>query len=101
MNYCNLFSPRKVINAIRIEARAIQQISLNGNPDIQLYFLGGFGDEVMLTCLAHELKKRNPHIKIWQISSAAELIRDNPDYSLVLGRNYNDLCHSNLLKKKN
>jgi hypothetical protein len=53
----------------------------------------------MLTCLARELKKRDPSLRIWQISAAAELLRGNPDYHLVLGPDYWPLRHSNLLAR--
>jgi hypothetical protein len=99
MNYKNLLSPKKIINAIRLESRALQQIVQHGYPDTSLHFLGGLGDEIMLTCIARELRKRDPRKKIWQISSAAELIKNNPDYSLVLDHTYWDLRHSNILKK--
>jgi hypothetical protein len=62
-----------------------------------LHFLGGLGDELLLTCVARELRKRNPELAVWQISAAAELLRGNPDYSLVLDRDHWELRHSNVL----
>jgi ADP-heptose:LPS heptosyltransferase len=99
MNYKNIFSIPKVRLALEIESRALGKILRHGYPDYNLHFLGGLGDEVMLTCLARELKIRNPSAKIWQISAAAELLMGNPDYSVVLNTDWWNLRHSNLLKK--
>jgi ADP-heptose:LPS heptosyltransferase len=44
------------------------------------------------------LRKRNPRLAIWQISAAADLLKGNADYSLVLDRSHWDLRHSNLLE---
>jgi hypothetical protein len=99
MNYRNLLSISKIRQALKIESLAIQKILANGYPDICLHFLGGLGDEVMLTCIAHELIKRNQKLKIWQISAAADLLIGNPNYRLVLNKEFWCLRHSNLLKK--
>ncbi|MFA5549261.1 MAG: glycosyltransferase family 9 protein [Porticoccaceae bacterium] len=99
MRWSNLLRPKKVVTALRIESHASAQIIRHGYPDICLQFLGGLGDELMLTCLARELKKRDPSLRIWQISAAAELLRGNPDYHLVLGPDYWPLRHSNLLAR--
>lgn len=100
MNYKNLFSPKKILNFLSIESRALKNVLQHGYPDISLHFYGGLGDEVMLTCIAHELKKRDSKIKIWQISSAAQLLKNNSDYSLIIDQKFSyDLRHSNILKK--
>jgi hypothetical protein len=96
MRWNNLLSPSKVAQAIRIESGALWSLR-HGRPDIILQFLGGLGDELLLTCIAHELRGRRPGVAIWQISSAAELLRGNPDYSLILDSKYRVLRHSNLL----
>jgi hypothetical protein len=96
MNWGNLLSPAKVLQALRIEGRAVWALR-HGLPDVILQFLGGLGDELLLTCVAHELHARNPDLSVWQISAAAELLRGNPDYSLVLDRGYWELRHSNVL----
>ncbi len=69
----------------------------NGLPDIMLQFLGGIGDELLLTAVAHELKKRNPDLRIWQVSHSAELLYHNPDYSKVFNWNYWPLRYSQML----
>lgn len=99
MNFKNITSISKIRAALKIESRALGKTLRYGYPDITLHFLGGLGDEVMMTCIARELKIRDPLIKIWQISAAAELLMGNPDYSLVLNKDYWALRHSNILKK--
>lgn len=99
MNYKNLLSPRKIFTALSIESRALKAIAQNGYPNVTLHFYGGLGDELMLTCVAHELKKRDSKLKIWQISSVSELLKNNLDYSLTLDQNFGVLRHSNILKK--
>jgi hypothetical protein len=96
MRWGNLLSISKIAQAIRIEAGAVWVLR-HGMPDIILQFLGGLGDELLLTCVARELRDRNPSLAIWQISSAAELLRGNPDYALILDRRHWALRHSNLL----
>jgi hypothetical protein len=98
MKWRNLLSPFKVWQALRIEASAAWLIARHGTPNVILHFLGGLGDELLLTCLAHELKERSPTLRIWQISHAAELLYGNPDYAMVLGKEFWALRHSNLLE---
>ncbi len=96
MRWSKLLSPSKVAQAIRIESGALWTLR-HGRPDVILHFLGGLGDELLLTCVAHELRFRRPDLAVWQISSAAELLRGNPDYSLILDSRHWALRHSNLL----
>jgi hypothetical protein len=72
--------PSKLRHAVSIELQAARNILANGFPDIMLQFLGGIGDELLLTAVAHELKKRNPAVKIWQVSHSEPLLFNNPDY---------------------
>lgn len=67
--------------AVTIEAHAARIILRHGLPDAMLQFGGGIGDELLLTTVAHELKRRDPSLKIWQVSHSAELLRYNHDYS--------------------
>jgi hypothetical protein len=92
-----IFSPSKVPLAAKIEFLSLLSILRHGLPDVMLQFLGGVGDELLLTAVAHELKKRSQDIKIWQVSHPAELLRHNPDYSRVLDWNYWYLRYSHLL----
>jgi ADP-heptose:LPS heptosyltransferase len=71
----------------------------HGKPDAILHFLGGLGDELLLTCVAHEIRRRDPDAKIWQITAAPDALRYNPDYALVLGAEQWELRHSNLLER--
>jgi ADP-heptose:LPS heptosyltransferase len=99
MKWRNLFSPAKVGHALRIEAFTVRTLAGNGYPDTMLQFLGGLGDELLLTCVARELKKRGPDLRIWQVSTAAELLRGNPDYHRVFPWSSWPLRHSNLMNR--
>lgn len=96
MRWSNLLSPSKVAQAIQIESGALWTLR-RGRPDIILQILGGLGDELLLTCVAHELRSRKSGATIWQISAAAELLQGNPDYALILDKRAWALRHSNLL----
>jgi len=95
----NLLSPQKVWKATAIESAALGMVCRHGAPTAILHFLGGLGDELLLTCVAHELRKRNPAARLWQISAAAPLLQGNPDYSLVLDGRHWALRHSNVLAR--
>ena len=97
MRWRNLLSTRKIVQAVRIETSALRKIMFHGKPDVILHFLGGIGDELSLTCIARELRKRDPRLRIWQISGAAPLLRENSDYALVMGNEAWSLRHSNVL----
>jgi hypothetical protein len=98
MKWRNLLSPSKVRQALQIECSAAALIARHGTPSAILHFLGGLGDELLLTCPAREMKKRQPALRIWQISHAAELLRGNLDYAIILGPEFWALRHSNLLE---
>lgn len=69
--------------AASIETHAARIILRHGFPDAMLQFGGGIGDELLLTTVAHELKRRDPLLKIWQVSHSAELLRYNQDYAKI------------------
>lgn len=75
--------PQKLLHAFNIERAALREVLKHGMPDVMLQFLGGIGDELLLTAVARELRARNPELKIWQISHAASLLHRNPDYHRV------------------
>lgn len=75
--------PGKILHAARIELAALREIVRHGFPHTMLQFLGGIGDELLLTAVAHELRIRNAHVKIWQVSHSAALLQNNPDYHSV------------------
>ena len=95
-----IFSPSKIPLAAKIEFLTFLTILQHGLPDIMLQFSGGIGDELLLTAIAHELKKNSPNIKIWQVSHSAGLLRNNPDYSQVFNWDYWFLRYSHLLDKQ-
>jgi hypothetical protein len=97
MRWRNVFSPRKVVNALRIEGATLAIVARHGLPDRMPQFLGGLGDELLLTCVARELKKRAAGARIWQVSAAAELLEGNPDYHRVFSMGDWELRYSNLL----
>lgn len=88
---------RRVLTVVGTEMRALGAMATHGTPTVLLQFLGGLGDELLLTCVARETRKRNPRARIWQISAAADLLEKNPDYTLVRGPVDWRLRHSNLL----
>lgn len=89
---------QRAVRAAATEAIAAGRLVSMGLPDVILHFLGGLGDELLLTCVARELRRRQPNIRIWQIGAAAELLRGNPDYHTVLGPRDWRLRHSSLLR---
>ena len=99
LHWRKLADPAAVRLAWQIETEAARWILRCGPPDVILHILGGLGDELLLSCVAHELRKRTPTLRIWQISPAAELLDGNPDYTLVLDKTHWALRHSNLLKR--
>jgi len=100
MRWRNAFSPRKVLNALKIEGGTLAIAARHGFPDRMPQFLGGLGDELLLTCVARELKKRQAGLKIWQVSAAAELLAGNPDYHRVFSMRDWELRYSNLLNRR-
>jgi hypothetical protein len=90
----------KIPLAMKIELKSLAVILRYGMPDITLEFLGGLGDELLLSIVAQELKKRKPELKIWQISPAAELLFNNPCYSIVFSSDYWFLRYTNLLNSR-
>jgi hypothetical protein len=92
--------PSKIPLAVRIELTSCSVILRHGFPDVMLQFLGGFGDELLLTAVARELKRRSPNLRIWQVSPAAELLDYNPNYSGVFNWNHWPLRYSNLLNNR-
>src|SRR5512136_271581 len=92
--------PSKIPLALRIELRSCSVILQHGFPDVMLQFLGGFGDELLLTAVARELKRRSPNLRIWQVSHAAELLDHNPNYSRVFSWKHWPLRYSNLLNNR-
>jgi hypothetical protein len=89
--------PSKIPLAARIELKTIGVIIRYGQPEIMLQFLGGIGDELLLTTVARELRKRDSAKRIWQVSHSAELLRNNPDYGRVFDWNCWPLRYSHIL----
>lgn len=88
----------KIPHAAKIEFLAFLDIVRFGLPGVMLQFGGGIGDELLLTTVAHELKLRNPKLRIWQVSHSVVLLLDNPDYCRVLGMDHWPLRHAMFLE---
>ena len=58
-------------------------IRAHGVPASILYFDGGVGDQLLLTCVARHLRRQNGG-DVWIASHAPELFDNNPDVSHVL-----------------
>jgi hypothetical protein len=97
MNWKNIFIPRKLWQAINIESKTLMVLFKYGLPDVMPQFLGGIGDELLLTAVARELKKRKPDIRIWQVSHSPDLLKYNKDYHKVFDWGHIHLRFSNLL----
>jgi len=72
----------------------------NGIPDVLLQFGGGIGDELLLTTVARELKRRNRALRIWQVSRAWHLLKGNPDYHRVFDMNHWPLRYTKMLTSR-
>lgn len=92
--------PGKLFKAAGIELRSAFTITRHGLPDRMLQFAGGLGDELYLTAVAHELRKRNPDVKIWQVSHSSSLLDHNPDYHKIFSWDHWYLRYSKLLGSK-
>ncbi len=94
-----LSQPAKIPLALRTELFTLRVLAAEGFPDYLLQFLGGIGDELLLTAVAREIKKREPGAKIWQVSHSPGVLENNPDYSRVFSWDYLPLRFSNLLNR--
>ena len=88
----------KLLHALSIEFATVSILLKYGIPDIVLQFNGGIGDELLLTTVAFELKKRSPKLKIWQASHSHELLQHNPAYDRVFSWDQWQLRYSQLLR---
>lgn len=95
-----LREPGKIPRAAWTELRTLSVLARHGMPDVLLQFLGGIGDELLLTAVAYELRKRDPGLKIWQVSSAPDLLDNNPTYHRIFGVDRTFLRYSNVLNGK-
>lgn len=55
----------------------------HGYPSVMLSYDAGIGDDLMCTCVLHELRKRG-HDKVWMFSNHPKLFQDNADVDVVL-----------------
>jgi len=101
MKWSNLLYPRKIFYALFIELRTIKILFKNGWPDIMLKYLGGIGDDLLYTTVAHEIKKRNRNAKIWILSQYPDLFAGNKDITRVFSPETQwYLCYSPMLRTK-
>jgi hypothetical protein len=92
--------PKKIMHAATIETVAMLDVFRYGLPDIMLQFGGGIGDELLLTSVARELKKRRPHLRIWQVSHSGDLLKCNPDYDRIFSMDHWPLRYALFLEKR-
>lgn len=92
--------PGKIFQFAKIELLSATTILRYGMPDAMLQFAGGLGDELFCTCVAHELRKRNSAIKIWQVSHSSSLLLHNPDYAKIFSWDQWYLRYSRLLNSR-
>lgn len=93
--------PEKIPQAIGTELFALKVLVTSGVPDVLLQLIGGIGDELLLTAVAHELKQRTPNLKIWQVAyHSQDMLEKNPDYENIFGSQYLSLCYSNFLNRQ-
>ena len=84
---------RRLRRAIGYPARHLRQrriVQEHGVPSSILYFQGGVGDQLLLTCVARHLR-RHGEKRIWVLSQAPELFSNNPDVDHVLTGSPDDL----------
>jgi ADP-heptose:LPS heptosyltransferase len=67
-----------------MELKSLKSIVERGLPDAVLPFFFGIGDQMFLTTVAREIKKRKPSLRIWQITRYPDLFWGNPDFDVVL-----------------
>lgn len=72
---------RTLVIAAGPEAFAVKRA--HGNPDLLLAYFGGIGDELLLTVVVHELRRRG-FANNWVISEFPDVWRHNPDPARVL-----------------
>jgi len=95
-----LREPGKIPRAAWTEMRTLAVLARHGFPDVLLQFLGGIGDELLLTAVAHELKKRDPSQSIWQVSHSPAVLEGNADYDRIFNWGHLYLRYSNLLNRR-
>ena len=95
-----VLNPSKIPLAAKLELRTLSVVLRYGLPDIMLQFLGGIGDELLLTAVAYELKRRNHRTRIWQVSHSKDLLENNPDYDKFFDWNYLALRYSHILDER-
>lgn len=67
----------------RLTPTTVPALARLGVPDTFVFFRGGIGDDLLLTVLFRELRRRNAG-KIWAMSAYPELYRNNADVDLVV-----------------
>lgn len=74
---------RVLVAAAGPQAFAVRRAHRDRDPDLVLAYFGGIGDELLLTVVLHELRRRG-FANNWVISEFPDVWRDNPDPALVL-----------------
>jgi hypothetical protein len=61
----------------------IRELMRRGRPNMVLHLVAGIGDELLCSCIMHELRHRN-HRNVWLMTSHPDLFRHNPDSGQLL-----------------
>jgi hypothetical protein len=73
----------RVTRGVRLALSAAALARKHGRPSVVLSFGGGLGDQLLLSCVARELKRRGERC-IWLASRHAELFWENSDVAHVI-----------------
>ncbi|HEV7956679.1 MAG TPA: glycosyltransferase family 9 protein [Marisediminicola sp.] len=74
---------KPLVQYARLAPSAIPAIMRYGLPDVFVYFLGGIGDDLLLTVMFRELRLRH-RPKLWAMSWYPDVFRHNHDVDLVV-----------------
>lgn len=101
MNWQNLFIPKKLWHALKIEIKTVIDVIRYGLPTHLIQYFGGIGDDLLCSTVAREIKKRSPNAKIWISSNYPELFVNNCDIANVFLREAHwYLWYSPMLRSK-
>jgi ADP-heptose:LPS heptosyltransferase len=74
---------KRLIGTVRLATWGLGQLARHGRPRAVIHFAAGVGDELMLTAVIRELRRRGVP-PLWVMSRRPELYRHNPDIAAVV-----------------